>query len=170
MKGTTVLYGPMTHPQFLRALATAGHGSKILLADANYPHKTGVGPSCELVSLNYAPGMLDVIEVLRVLKRTIPIESVEIMVPDPTAEPVGIPIHDEFKEEFGIEELPDEDHDHFQTLGGFVTAQIGRIPAVGETCDWNGFTFEVRRMDRARVAEIRMTRAEYGMDDERDSQ
>ena len=97
MKGTTVLYGPMTHPQFLRALATAGHGSKILLADANYPHKTGVGPSCELVSLNYAPGMLDVIEVLRVLKRTIPIESVEIMVPDPTAEPVGIPIHDEFR-------------------------------------------------------------------------
>ena len=77
---------------------------------------------------------------------------------------------DEFKEEFGIEELPDEDHDHFQTLGGFVTAQIGRIPAVGETCDWNGFTFEVRRMDRARVAEIRITRAEYGMDDEGDSQ
>ena len=71
---------------------------------------------------------------------------------------------DEFKEEFGIEELPDEDHDHFQTLGGFVTAQIGRIPTVGETCTWNGFTFEVRRMDRARVAEIRMTREEHGAD------
>ena len=28
-----MLYGPMTHPQFLRALAAAGHGSKILLAD-----------------------------------------------------------------------------------------------------------------------------------------
>ncbi len=27
----------------LRALAAAGHGSKILLADANYPHTTGVG-------------------------------------------------------------------------------------------------------------------------------
>ena len=67
---------------------------------------------------------------------------------------------DEFKEEFGIDELPDEDHDHFQTLGGFVTAQMGRIPAVGETCTWNGFTFEVRQMDRARVAQIRMTRAE----------
>ena len=77
---------------------------------------------------------------------------------------------DEFKEEFGIEELPDEDHDHFQTLGGFVTAQIGRIPTVGETCAWNGFTFEVRRMDRARVAEIRMTRAERGTDDEDDKQ
>ena len=67
---------------------------------------------------------------------------------------------DEFKEEFGIEELPDEDHDHFHTLGGFVTAQIGRIPAVGETCTWENFTFEVLQMDRARVARIRMTRAD----------
>ena len=49
---------------------------------------------------------------------------------------------DEFKEEFGIDELPDEDHDHFHTLGGFVTAQIGRIPKAGETCTWDGFTFE----------------------------
>ena len=67
---------------------------------------------------------------------------------------------DEFKEEFGIDELPDEDHDHFHTLGGFVTAQIGRIPSVGEACTWEDFTFEVLRMDRARVAQIRMTRAE----------
>ena len=67
---------------------------------------------------------------------------------------------DEFKEEFGIDELPDEDHDHFHTLGGFVTAQIGRIPKAGEICTWNGFTFEILRMDRARVAQIRMTRTE----------
>ena len=67
---------------------------------------------------------------------------------------------DEFKEEFGIDELPDEDHDHFHTLGGFVTAQFGRIPKAGETCTWDDFTFEVLRMDRARVAQIRMTRTE----------
>ena len=67
---------------------------------------------------------------------------------------------DEFKEEFGIDALPDEDHDHFHTLGGFVTAQIGRIPKVGETCVWDAYTFEVMRMDRARVAQIRMTRTE----------
>ena len=68
---------------------------------------------------------------------------------------------DEFKEEFDIDELPDEDHDHFHTLGGFVTAQIGRIPKVGETCTWDDYTFEVLRMDRARVAQIRMTRTEH---------
>ena len=68
---------------------------------------------------------------------------------------------DEFKEEFDIDELPDEDHDHFHTLGGFVTAQIGRIPKVGETCTWDDYTFEVLRMDRARVAQIRMRRTEH---------
>ena len=67
---------------------------------------------------------------------------------------------DEFKEEFGIDALPDEDHDHFHTLGGFVTAQFGRIPKVGETCTWDDFAFEVLRMDRARIAQIRMTRTE----------
>ena len=67
---------------------------------------------------------------------------------------------DEFKEEFGIDALPDEDHDHFHTLGGFVPAQFGRIPKAGETCTWDDFTFEVLRMDRARVAQIRMTRTE----------
>lgn len=92
-----MLYGPMTHPQFLRALAAAGHGSKILLADANYPHTTGVNPRCELVSLNLAPGLLDVSQVLDVLKRTIPIERAEIMTPAPDADPVEIPIHDEFR-------------------------------------------------------------------------
>ena len=86
-----MLYGPMTHPQFLRALAAAGHGSKVLLADANYPHTTGVNPRCELVSLNLAPGLLDV------LKETIPIERAEVMTPAPDAEPVEIPIHDEFR-------------------------------------------------------------------------
>ena len=131
MKGTTVLYGPMTHPQFLRALATAGHGSKILLADANYPHKTGVGPACELVSLNYAPGMLDVIQVLRVLKRTIPIESVEIMVPDPAAEPVGIPIHDEFKEELPDVEFSSLTRFDFYDAARSWRRRAGRLAAGG---------------------------------------
>jgi putative hemolysin len=28
---------------------------------------------------------------------------------------------DDFKEKFDIEELPDENHDHYQTMGGFLT-------------------------------------------------
>ena len=61
---------------------------------------------------------------------------------------------DEFKERFGIETLPDEEHDHFQTMGGFVTSQFGYIPKVGEVREWNGFRFKVKAMDGVRVAKI----------------
>lgn len=92
-----MLYGATTHPQLLRALAASGHGAKVLLADGNYPHTTGVNPRCELVSLNLAPGLLDVNQVLDVLKRTIPIEKAEIMVPAPDAEQVHVPAHDDYR-------------------------------------------------------------------------
>lgn len=92
-----MLYGPMTHPQLLRALAAAGHSAKILIADANYPHTTGVGEHTELVSLNLAPGLLDVNSILEVLKRTIPIEKAEIMVPEDPNDPIEIPAHDDYR-------------------------------------------------------------------------
>lgn len=65
---------------------------------------------------------------------------------------------DEFKERFDIEELPEEDHDHFQTMGGFLTSYFGYIPKKGEACEWNGFRFEVANMDRARIDKILVTR------------
>ena len=64
---------------------------------------------------------------------------------------------DDFKERFGIEELPDEDHDHYQTMGGFLTSYFGYIPKVGEHKDWQSYTFEVLNMDRARVDKILIT-------------
>ena len=65
---------------------------------------------------------------------------------------------DEFKERFNIETLPDEERDHFQTMGGFVTSRFGYIPKVSETCDWNGFRFKVKEMDGVRVGKILITR------------
>ena len=65
---------------------------------------------------------------------------------------------DEFKERFGIETLPDEDHDHFQTMGGFVTACFGYIPKVGEVHEWNGFRFKVKEMDGVRIGKIVITK------------
>ena len=125
-----MLYGPMTHPQFLRALAAAGHGSKILLADANYPHTTGVNERCELISLNLAPGMLDVLQVLDVLKRTIPIEKAEIMTPAPGVEVPEIPIHDDFKAM-----LPDTEFgelSRFDFYDAARTEDVGIVVATGE--------------------------------------
>ncbi len=65
---------------------------------------------------------------------------------------------DDFKERFNIETLPDEEHDHFQTMGGFVTSQFGYIPKVGEVCEWNGFRFKVKEMDGVRIGKILITK------------
>mgnify|MGYP000922049549 CR=1 FL=1 len=64
---------------------------------------------------------------------------------------------DRFKERFSIDKLPDEEHDHYQTMGGFLTSYFGYIPKVAEKRDWNGFTFEVVDMDRARIDKILVT-------------
>ena len=57
----------LLHPPLLAALARAGHGSQILVADALYPHDVGANPSATLIHLNLAPGLVaarDVIELI----------------------------------------------------------------------------------------------------------
>lgn len=65
---------------------------------------------------------------------------------------------DDFKERFDIEKLPNEEKDHYQTMGGFLTSYFGYIPKVAETCTWENFTFEIADMDRARIDKILVTR------------
>lgn len=64
----------------------------------------------------------------------------------------------DFKKKFDIEELPEEEHDHYQTMGGFLTSYFGRIPNVGDRCEWNGLRFEIIGMDRARIDKVHVTR------------
>lgn len=45
------------------------------------------------------------------------------------------------------------------TIGGLVVETLERIPAVGESIDWNGFRIEVMRADRRRVRRLRVTKA-----------
>src|SRR6185503_649459 len=74
-----MIRGQLIHPQIINALARAGHGSKVLISDGNYPHWTTRGPNAEVVYLNLAPGLPKVTDVLRVLTSAIPIEAAEIM-------------------------------------------------------------------------------------------
>lgn len=66
---------------------------------------------------------------------------------------------DDFKEKFGLEELPNEVKDHYQTLGGFLTSYLGYLPKAGEECQWENFTFKILRMDRARIDKVLVTKA-----------
>jgi L-fucose mutarotase len=81
-----MLLTELLHPEILAALASAGHGSRVLLADGHYPASTAVGRHARTAYLNLTPGVLDVSTVLDVLLRSIPIEAAAVMVP-PAAEP-----------------------------------------------------------------------------------
>lgn len=61
---------------------------------------------------------------------------------------------DDFKELFDIEDLPGEKKDSFQTLGGFLFTQMGRVPSVSETFEWNALRFEIVDMDGKRIDKV----------------
>jgi putative hemolysin len=63
----------------------------------------------------------------------------------------GMLPYDDFRERFGRE---DEELDGFQTVGGFVMAQLGRVPRAGESFAWQGHRVEVSAMDGKRVARV----------------
>lgn len=65
---------------------------------------------------------------------------------------------EEFKELFHIQDMPGEDRDHYQTLGGFITSYLGSMPKTGETFEWSGLSFEIVDMDRMRIDKIIVTK------------
>lgn len=67
---------------------------------------------------------------------------------------------DEFKEYFNLDALPEEDRNHYQTMGGFITSYLGYIPVAAERFTWNDFVFEIVDMDRVRVDKILVTKRE----------
>jgi putative hemolysin len=68
----------------------------------------------------------------------------------------GLTAADELKERLGLPELPYEDED-YQTVGGMVMAGLGRLPAVSDSFEWEGWRFEVVDMDGNRVDKVLAT-------------
>ena len=83
-----MLNSELIHPEISAIVARAGHSSKILIADGNYPASSAIGPGATLVSLNLAPGLLSVSQVFKVLLSAVPIEAVNTM---------GMPDDDPYK-------------------------------------------------------------------------
>jgi putative hemolysin len=61
---------------------------------------------------------------------------------------------DELKDLLQTDELPFENENLYQTLGGLVMAFLGRIPKSGDHFEWGGFRFEVMDMDGHRVDKV----------------
>lgn len=77
----------LLHPGILAALAAAGHGSQVLVSDANFPHQTAPQATAVRVFLNLSPGRLNVTEVLEALVASIPIEHAALMDPQDDQDP-----------------------------------------------------------------------------------
>jgi putative hemolysin len=64
---------------------------------------------------------------------------------------------EELQDLLDVEYLPDQDARSYETLGGLVMHQLGRIPAVADSFEWAGWCFEVMDMDGRRVDKVLAT-------------
>jgi L-fucose mutarotase len=69
----------LLHPQVLEALGRAGHHSRVVIADGNYPAASTLGPNARHVSLNLMPGVVSATQALEALIAAMPIEAAYTM-------------------------------------------------------------------------------------------
>lgn len=122
-----MLTTPITHPELLAALARCGHGTKILLADGNYPHLTGVPAGTTRIALNVTPGLLTVDQILTPLAETVPIESCEFML---TAEAGTASAVTGYAET--LPDVPFTGHERFAFYDIARTRDVGLVIATGD--------------------------------------
>jgi L-fucose mutarotase len=90
----------LIHPTINEVIGRAGHHSKILIADGNYPAYNTLGPNAEIVCLNLMPGVVSCTQVLEALLTAIPVEAAHTMgIPadDPYAAQGDPPIWNEYR-------------------------------------------------------------------------
>jgi len=60
----------------------------------------------------------------------------------------------DFKEYFKVHELPEEEEELYNTVGGFVMNALGRVPVTGDKVELNDYSLEVADMDGNRVDKL----------------
>ncbi|CAM2987179.1 RbsD/FucU family protein [Vibrio rarus] len=69
----------LLHPELLGLLGKCGHKTKVLIADSNYSFVTNSGPNANIIYLNFMPGMVPGVDVLKGVSEMINVESAEMM-------------------------------------------------------------------------------------------
>jgi len=119
----------LVHPEILGALASAGHGSRVLIADGHYPFVTAAGPNATHVFLNLTPGKLSVTDILEPVADAFPVEAATVMRP-PATEPTP-----EVFAEFGAL-LPGLELEHLDRFAFYDAARsddVALVIASGDT-------------------------------------
>jgi L-fucose mutarotase len=117
----------LTHPEILAALGRMGHGSKVLIADGNFPFGTHTNPAAAKVFLNLRPGLVNATDVLEPLAAVIPVESAQVMQTADGSEP---PIFAEFRALLPGHRL--EPLERFAFYEAARQPEVGLIIATGE--------------------------------------
>lgn len=107
-------------------------------------------------------GLVTIMDVLEAIVGDMPMagsgEDAEILRrPDGSWLLSGMLPIDEFKAVLGLKEFPEFDRGGYETLGGFVMAQLGRIPISGDNLEMNQVKYEVMDMDGMRVDKVLVT-------------
>ncbi|MDR1886362.1 MAG: RbsD/FucU family protein [Prevotellaceae bacterium] len=133
-----MLFTKCIHPQLLSALAKLGHGSWILISDGGYPHLTASNPNAEKVFLNLAQGLLNVTQILEVLKETVPVEAAAVMTPPDGAMQ---PVFDEYKSV-----MPDVPFEYVRQFDFYERAKesnVGLLVASGDMRNYANLLIKV---------------------------
>ena len=117
----------LLHPEVLEALGTSGHGSRVLIADGNYPFATGSNESARKVYLNLSPGIVTVPQVLAAVSQSIEVESATVMEPTSGEEPT---IFEDFRSLLGETDL--EKKGRFEFYDAAKEESVSLVIATGE--------------------------------------
>lgn len=83
------------------------------------------------------------------------VREVRVFAPGGAAEVDGLLSIDDFREDVGME-LPEGP---YETVAGFMVAQLGRLPQVGDTVEVDGSTLTVSGMDGRRISRVQVALA-----------
>jgi L-fucose mutarotase len=121
---------PLIHPPLLGALAAAGHGSRILLADGHFPCSSHTNPAAAMIHLNLRPGLLTVDDILEPLLDTVPVEHAVVMASDGAP----VPAHDAYRAALGDVPLEAVERFAFYDLAKATDTVV--VVATGDQRQW----------------------------------
>ena len=131
-----MLKSKLIHPTILNVLGGAGHHSKVLIADGNYPAASKLGPNAQLVHLNLMPGLVTCNQVLEALLSAIPVEAINTMMYETTG-PYALsedpPVWTDYRQTIqaagvGIDLEPIEKWSFYDAVATLITYSPSRPP------------------------------------------
>ncbi|WP_205328535.1 RbsD/FucU family protein [Glycomyces sp. YM15] len=129
---------PLIHPPLLAALASAGHGSRILIADGHFPCSTHANPAAAMIHLNLRPGLLTGDQVLETLLDAVAIEHAAVMASDGAP----VPAHDDYRTALG-EAVPLEAVERFAFYDLARAGDVAVVIATGDQRQWSNLLLTI---------------------------